>query len=197
MKKITGMITKALNSHMHTAKSLLDAQVDLIEDIASRLTKVIETGHSVYLCGNGGSAADAEHFASELVGRLQMDRPPWPVVALTTNPSLLTSLGNDYGFQSIFSKQVQAFVRKGDALIGMSTSGNSVNVVGAVALAREMGAVTIGMTGADGGQLARIVDVCLQAPGETTQRVQEAHQLCGHIICEIVESVIASKGRSK
>ncbi|MEE8483173.1 MAG: D-sedoheptulose 7-phosphate isomerase [Nitrospinota bacterium] len=146
-------------------------------------------GGRILLCGNGGSAADAQHIAAELVGRFKAERAPLPAMALTVNTSSLTAIGNDYGYDEVFSRQVEAFGAKGDVLIGISTSGNSPNVIKAILKAKETGISAIGMTGnRPGTEIEKASDVCIQAPSDDTPRIQEAHIFIGHLICEYVEN---------
>ena len=148
----------------------------------------IHSGGCAFICGNGGSAADAQHFAAELTGRFERERRAWPAVALTTDTSALTAIGNDYGFDHVFSRQLEALGRPGDLLIAISTSGNSRNVLQAVAHAKANGIATIGLLGRDGGQLAREVDHALVIPSERTARIQEMHILILHIWCEMLDA---------
>ena len=138
--------------------------------------------------GNGGSAADSQHIAAEIVGRYKRERRGMPAIALTTDTSILTSVGNDYGFNHIFSRQVEALCSEGDTVIGISTSGNSANVVAAIEAAKQTGAFTIGMTGANGGKLGELCDLTFAAPSTDTPRIQEAHILVGHILCDIIDA---------
>lgn len=158
-----------------------------IAAIAARLAACLEAGGTIYLCGNGGSAADAQHVAAEFVGRFLRERRPLPAIALTCNTSLLTAVGNDYGFEHIFARQVRAHVRPQDCVVGISTSGRSANVLAALAAARELGAATIGFTGAEGDALAALCDDCLRAPSTSTPRIQEAHLVAWHLVCDLVE----------
>ena len=151
-------------------------------------------GGKVALCGNGGSAADAQHIAGELVGRYRLERQGLPAIAFTTDTSVLTAVGNDYGFDQVFVRQVEGLLRSGDVLLAFSTSGNAPNVVNAARAARERDVRTIGLTGAGGGELATTVDVCLKVPSEDTPRIQETHITIGHIICEFVEKALAENG---
>jgi len=166
-----------------------DSLVDVIEKIANELVRCLKGGHTVFIMGNGGSAADAQHIAGELVGRYLKERKGIPAVALSTDTSVITSIGNDYGFDDIFRRQVEALVRKGDAVIGITTSGNSPNVLKACELAKELGAVAIGLSGR-GGKLAEIADLCLTVPEDLTPRIQEVHAVAGHIICGLVEEMM-------
>lgn len=163
-------------------------QSGAIARVAERLVEVFKRGGRVYVMGNGGSAADAQHMAGELVGRFLMERSPLPCVALNTDTSIMTALANDYGFENVFAKQVAALVREGDAVVGLSTSGNSANVNAAIEEARSRGAVTIGLTGGDGGLLAQRCDLAVIVPSEATPRIQEAHGTIIHVLCALVET---------
>ena len=151
------------------------------------LLEALRSGRTVMACGNGGSAADAQHFAAELTGRFARERRAWPALALTTDTSALTAIGNDYGFDRVFARQVEAHGRQGDVLVAMSTSGDSPNVLAAVEAARARGVRTIGLTGTDGGALGRVVDVHLNVPSPTTARIQEVHITLLHVLCDLVE----------
>jgi D-sedoheptulose 7-phosphate isomerase len=154
---------------------------------ADVLLAALGAGRKVLVCGNGGSAADAQHFAAELVGRFARERRAWPALALTTDTSILTAVGNDYGFDRVFARQVEAHGQPGDVLVGISTSGSSPNVVAAVETARSRGLVTVGLTGRDGGALGRIVDVHVNVPSPSTARTQEVHTTLLHVLCDLVE----------
>jgi D-sedoheptulose 7-phosphate isomerase len=160
---------------------------DAVLAAAGALVAALRGGRAVLVCGNGGSAADAQHFAAELVGRFERERRAWPALALTTDTSVLTAIGNDYGFERVFARQVEAYGRAGDVLIGISTSGGSPDVLAAVETARARGLVTIGLTGRDGGALGGRVDVHLNVPSPSTARVQEAHATLLHVLCDLVE----------
>ena len=151
------------------------------------ISQAFERGNKLLLFGNGGSAADAQHIAAEFVNRYIIDRPPLPAIALTTDTSILTSVSNDSAFQEIFAKQVKALGKEGDVAIGLSTSGNSSNVIKAFEVAREMGIKTVALAGNDGGMLARIADIAMIVPSSSTPRIQETHILVAHILCEMVE----------
>jgi D-sedoheptulose 7-phosphate isomerase len=172
------------------AKEALARELDMVARIADVLVEAFRDGHSLMLFGNGGSAADAQHIAAEFVGRFYIDRPPLPAIALTTNTSVLTAIGNDYGFDHVFERQVQAFGRPGDVAVGISTSGNAENVVRAVRAARVIGMTAIGLSGRTGGRLASEVDHLVTVPSDDTPRIQEAHILLGHIWSEIVEQAL-------
>jgi D-sedoheptulose 7-phosphate isomerase len=169
---------------------LLQRQSGVIGEIGSTLARVLKGGKTVFLFGNGGSAADAQHIAAELEARFLKERRALRCHALTTNTSTLTAVGNDYGYEYTFSRQVEAYCRKGDAVIGISTSGNSPNVLEAVKRAKKLGATAIGFTNEKGGKLKGLVDLCLQVPSTDTQRVQECHMAVGHIVCDIIESTL-------
>jgi D-sedoheptulose 7-phosphate isomerase len=174
-------------------KQLLLANSELVSVIAKVSQGLVETfskGNKVLLFGNGGSAADAQHIAAEFVGRFAFDRPALPALALSVNTSCVTAIGNDYGFDLVFSRQIEALARPGDLAIGISTSGNSSNVLHGLSVAREMGLATVAFTGCTGGKLKGAVDHCICAPSKETPRIQECHILIGHIISELVEETI-------
>ena len=156
-------------------------------DAIKLVSQAFERGNKLLLFGNGGSAADAQHIAAEFVNRYIIDRPPLPAIALTTDTSILTSISNDSAFQDIFARQIKALGKEGDVVIGLSTSGNSPNVVKAFEVAKEMGIKTVALTGNDGGMLVKIADVPLVVSSSSTPRIQETHILVGHILCEMVE----------
>jgi len=171
-----------------------NVKLKFIEENEEKLKKAIEViynalknGNKILICGNGGSAADSQHFAAEIVGRFKLERNGLPAIALTTDTSILTAIGNDYGFDKIFERQVEALGKEGDVLVGISTSGNSENVIKAVNKAKEMGIYTIGLLGKGGGKLKDIVDLALIAPSNNTARIQECHLTIYHVICEEVE----------
>ncbi len=166
----------------------LKKSLPLIIKSAETVIEAFKSGHKLFFCGNGGSAADSQHIAAEFVGRFQKERPAWPAIALTTDTSALTALGNDYTFDIVFSRQLQALGQKGDVLIAISTSGNSKNVLEAVKQAKKMGMKAIGMTGGSGGQLAGLCDIVIIAASSKTARIQESHLVIFHAICELVEN---------
>ena len=179
-------VPAAVAAHREAIDFVAD-QAEALRDVALQITATFEHGGTVFLCGNGGSASDAQHFAAELTGRYSMDRPGYPAVALTTDTSALTSIGNDYGFEQVFSRQLQALSRPGDLLIAISTSGNSANVLRAVDYARDNGICTVGLLGHDGGRMAQRVDTALTIGVNATARIQEAHILMLHLLCEAFE----------
>ena len=155
---------------------------------AKTIIEAFKGGHKLFFCGNGGSAADSQHIAAEFVGRFQKERKAWPAIALTTDTSALTALGNDYTFDIVFSRQLEALGQKGDVIIGISTSGNSKNVIEAMKKAKSMGIKTIAVTGGNGGSLASLCDIAIIAASPKTARIQESHLVIFHSICELVEN---------
>lgn len=182
-------IDASLAAHRRAIDSVAELSPG-IRRAAERLADTFRQGGRAYACGNGGSAADAQHFAAELTGRFHADRPGLPAIALTTDTSALTSIGNDYGFERVFARQVEALGRPGDVLVALSTSGHSPNVAAAVAAASARGIGTIGLLGRDGGPLASTVDIPLVVRVDATARIQEAHILILHLLCEAFEEGI-------
>ena len=180
-------IQQAITEHKKLISHLEETGTEKLIEIAETITKSLKYGGSVYICGNGGSAADAQHIASELVGRFEMNRKALPAVALTTDTSLLTSVANDYDFKNIFARQVDSLVKQGDILWCISTSGKSANVLAAAKLARVKGAVVIAFTGSRKSPLEKASDICFCAGDDCTARAQEIHQLAYHIICGLIE----------
>ncbi len=170
----------------------LESQLPVIVAIAGRIVDTFQHGGKVLLCGNGGSAADAQHIAAEFVSRFRRERRGLPAIALTTDTSILTAIGNDYGYERVFARQVEALGQPGDTVIGISTSGASASVLAAMRAARDGGMATIGLTGATGGLLIGHVDLCLCVPSQHTARIQEVHITVAHVICEIVERTLFS-----
>jgi D-sedoheptulose 7-phosphate isomerase len=191
MSHVEPLIQSAIEESNRVNTRLGREQTAVIRRIAESLTQVLRAGGTIYLCGNGGSAADAQHVAAELVGRFLRQRRPLPAVALTTNTSILTALANDYGFGQVFARQVRAQLTERDLLAGISTSGRSENVLLALEAAREKGAQTVGFTGSPGEPLASQADACLCVPSNQTPRIQEAHILAWHIICDLVDQAFA------
>src|SRR6266850_3357232 len=182
-------ISKLIEASIATKQSLLSSLevVLTIAKVSEILVYALKQGNKALLFGNGGSAADAQHIAAELVGRFAFDRPALPALALSVNTSCVTAIGNDYGFDQVFSRQVEALARAGDVAIGISTSGNSPNVVRAISMAKKMGLHTIALAGRTGGNLRKAVDHCICVPSNDTPRIQECHILIGHIISELIE----------
>ena len=180
-------IQKRFEESAEVKARFLKENLPQLLDVIKLVAHAFESGNKLFLFGNGGSAADAQHLATEFVNRYLMDRPPLPAIALTTDTSLLTSISNDFSFNEIFSKQLRALGKEGDVAIAISTSGNSANVIKAVEVAKEMRMKTVALAGSDGGVLAKIVDISLIVPSTSTPRIQETHILIGHILCEMVE----------
>ena len=190
-------IKELLNESLEVKKEILNNE-DLLNRINDTANLIIETylnEGKVLLCGNGGSAADAQHISAELSGRFKLDRKPLFAEALHVNTSFLTAVANDYSFDIVYSRLLEAFGKKGDVLIAISTSGNSKNVVNAVYKAKEIGIKTVGLTGRNGGKLKDLVDILINVPSDNTPRIQEAHITIGHIICEIVELELSKLGK--
>jgi len=164
-----------------------------IDDAAQMIIRSLNDGGKIHFCGNGGSAADAQHLAAELSGRFYFDRPPLNAEALHCNTSYLTAVGNDYGYEMIFSRLIRGTGKKGDVLVGISTSGNSKNILKAYEVCHEMGIHTISLTGETGGAMAPMSDILLNVPSTDTPRIQESHIMIGHIICELVETALFKK----
>ncbi|GAB4299670.1 MAG: D-sedoheptulose 7-phosphate isomerase [Desulfuromonadia bacterium] len=192
--------------HTSSIHSHLDAHLELIDRVRSELSPAIASladalggtlarRRSLLVFGNGGSAADAQHFAAEIVGRFKRERSAWPAIALTTDSSILTAIGNDYGFDRVFSRQVEALGRPGDLVVGISTSGNSENVRQGLVVAREIGCRTAALLGRDGGVIRDLVDIPIVIPSHDTPRIQEAHSLIIHIVCDLVEEALCGEFR--
>ena len=188
----SSVFSQAIEDHLAVIESLRDQQ-SLLERIAEEMTRAILAGQKVLWCGNGGSAADSQHLAAELMGRFRRERCAFPSIALTTDTSILTAVGNDYGYERVFQRQVEALCTKGDVLVGISTSGSSKNVWAALQTARQIGAFTVAFTGQGGGEIATIADVALRVPSKDTARIQEAHILCGHMVCDWVERAVCEQ----
>ena len=169
------------------------ALVKRIKAAAEMCVESLKNGGKIHFCGNGGSASDAQHLAAELSGRFYYDRPPLNAEALHVNTSYLTAVANDYSFDMVYARMLQASARKGDVLVGISTSGNSSNILKTIEMAKDMGVKTIGMTGETGGKMADICDILINVPSKCTPRIQESHIMIGHIICEIIEATMFPK----
>ncbi len=181
-----GMIADGIRESIRVKERLLE-QTPLLAEMARVIVDCIRGGGKVIFFGNGGSAADAQHLAAELAGRFYMDRPSLPALSLSTNTSTLTAVGNDYGFEHVFARQLPGVGRRGDIAVAISTSGGSPNVLAAVRLAQRMGMITFGWTGRDGRELGRLADYTLRVDSDQSPRIQEAHILAGHLLCEIAE----------
>ena len=184
------IIQQRIAEHINVAQALYQQQGEKIEVAAGVLAWALKTGKKVLFCGNGGSAADAQHLAAEFVGRYLLEREGLPAIALTTDTSILTAVANDYDFANVFARQVQALGNNGDVLIGISTSGNSPNVVRAIEVAKAKGLATIGFAGQGGGKMRELCDVCFAVDSKVTARTQEMHILMGHILCELLDGVL-------
>jgi D-sedoheptulose 7-phosphate isomerase len=191
-------VSELIEASIATKQSLLRSRevVLTVVKVNEVLVNALKQGNKALLFGNGGSAADAQHIAAELVGRFAFDRPALPALALSVNSSCVTAIGNDYGFDRVFSRQLEALARPGDIAIGISTSGNSLNVLHAISTAKKIGLSTIALTGRTGGNLRNMVDHCICVPSNETPRIQECHILIGHIISELVEwEIFHEEGR--
>ena len=185
-------ISKSIEESVAAKQAILNDQAFLgrIETAAATITESLRNGGKIHFCGNGGSAADAQHLAAELSGRFYFDRPPLNAEALHCNTSYLTAVGNDYGYDLVFSRLLRGTAKAGDVIVGISTSGNSKNILNAFEAAKEMGVKIIAMTGETGGAMKDYADILLNAPSTDTPRIQECHILIGHIICELVETAL-------
>ncbi len=184
-------IAREFRLHLETIESVIGSMEESVERASMLAVETLKRGNKILLCGNGGSAADAQHIAAELVGRYKIERGGLPAIALTTDTSILTAIGNDYGYDRIFDRQVEALVNEGDLFIGISTSGNSLNVLSALLLAKEMGAKTLGLSGRGGGKLNYACDINLVVPSDDTPRIQEMHILFGHTMCQIIDDELS------
>ena len=183
------LIIDTLGESVAVKERFVKENLDRVVAAADRIAECMVSGHKVLLFGNGGSAADAQHIAAEFVNRFRIERPPLAALALTTDTSILTSIGNDYHFDEIFEKQVAALGQKDDIAVGISTSGNSANVVRAMETAKTRGLYTIGFSG-NGGKLAEVADLAFCVPSSVTARIQESHGLLGHLLCELVDRIL-------
>lgn len=180
------MFEQSLEEHLKVIQAL-HRELPIMQQVAEKMSRAILEGHKILWCGNGGSAADSQHLAAEFVGRFLRERCALASIALTTNTSVLTAIGNDYGYEFVFRRQVEALCVPGDVLVGISTSGNSKNVCQALEAGREKGAFTVAFTGARGGAMVELADASIRIPSTETPRIQEGHILCGHMICDYVE----------
>lgn len=187
--ELARIVDESLEAHRRFRQESLP----LLADVAHALVQAFRKGNKLLLCGNGGSAADSQHVAAEIVGRFAREREPWPAMALSTDTSILTAVGNDWAFEDIFARQVRAFARPGDVVCGISTSGNSENVARALRVAKERGALTLSFTGVRGGAVAELADIAFLAPSERTARIQELHILAWHAVCEVVEASLCGE----
>ncbi|MBI3753484.1 MAG: D-sedoheptulose 7-phosphate isomerase [Deltaproteobacteria bacterium] len=183
-------IIKSYKESIHVKETFFKQTMAPVIQAAEIIADAFKAGNKLLICGNGGSAADSQHLAAEFVNRFVIERPPLPAVALSTDTSVITSIGNDYSFEQIFSKQIKAIGKEGDVLLAISTSGDSKNVIMAAKVARDMGIKIIGLTGKGGGKMAKMVDILLNVDSDVTARIQEVHITVGHIICELVDHII-------
>lgn len=174
-------------------KLVLEQNLPVLSRIAELMTNALREGNKIMLFGNGGSAADSQHLAAEFINRFKLERPAMPAIALTTDTSVMTAIANDYCYENIFSRQIEAIGQVGDVAIGFTTSGSSGNVIKAIITANEMGITTVGFTGLDGGKVKECSEVCLQVPSNSTPRIQEVHITAGHALCEVVEHELFQK----
>ena len=188
-------IIKQIEESRNVTKLVLEDKVilKLIKEVTSICCRSLKKGNKIIFAGNGGSAADAQHLAGEMVNRFGFERPGLAAIAITTDTSIITSISNDYGFNKLFARQIEALGKKGDVLISLSTSGNSSNIMEGIKEAKITGLTTIGLTGRSGGKMAQLCDLCLFIPSDETPRIQEAHILIGHIICSSVENTLFGK----
>ena len=184
---MSDVIKKIFSDHLNVINKVLTSDVPSIQLVGELLANCLEKKGTIFWCGNGGSASDSQHIAAELVGRFRKDRLALKSIALTTDTSILTSVGNDYGFDQIFSRQLQALGSSGDILVGISTSGNSKNILNAFKAASDLGITSIALTGKDGGTAKEVSDHSITVDSDSTARIQEAHILIGHILCELIE----------
>ncbi|MEA3492104.1 MAG: D-sedoheptulose 7-phosphate isomerase [Campylobacterota bacterium] len=188
---IRDMIREEFEAHRATIDAVILQLIPDVERASKIVIERLQSGNKILLCGNGGSAADAQHIAAELTGRYKSERRGLAGVALTTDTSALTAISNDYGFDRVFDRQVEALANPGDLLIGISTSGNSTNIISALEVAREMGCHTVGMSGRDGGLMNRACDLNIIVPSDDTPRIQEMHILIGHTICQAIDDALS------
>ena len=181
------IIRSEFNLHLQTIEAVIGMMEDDLAKASTVVIDALKRGNKILLCGNGGSASDAQHISAELTGRYKTERKALAGIALTTDTSALTAIGNDYGYDRVFDRQVEALAREGDVLIGISTSGNSANVISALKLAKDMKCETIGFSGRDGGGMNEVCDINLVVPSDNTPRIQEMHILFGHTICHLVD----------
>ncbi|MBF0123573.1 MAG: D-sedoheptulose 7-phosphate isomerase [Candidatus Omnitrophica bacterium] len=184
-------IQAIIQESIQVKKDTLEKNIDVVERAAGVIISSFRNGGKVLLCGNGGSAADSQHIAAEFIGRFQRERKALPAIALTTDTSILTSLANDYSYDIVFSRQVEALGKKGDILIGISTSGKSANVIKAFEAAKKLGLMTVAFVGHDGGPMGKIADMAVIVPSKVTARIQESHIALFHALCEVVEDEFA------
>jgi D-sedoheptulose 7-phosphate isomerase len=190
---VKDIVKNALYDSLKVKEDFINNNITEIILVAEKIVLAFTNDRKLMLCGNGGSAADAQHIAAEFINRFELERPPLPAIALTTDTSVITCIGNDYSFNDIFSKQVKAIGLEDDILMAISTSGNSPNILSAAKVAKDMGIYVVGLIGNDGGKLKGLVDSCLIVNSASTARIQESHILAGHIICKLVDYILFQK----
>ena len=188
------IVEKALRESIKVKEEFIKENVRNLTLFAEKISQAFTVDRKLMICGNGGSAADAQHVAAEFVNRFMLERPPLPAIALTTDSSVITSIGNDYSFEDIFSKQIKAIGLEGDVLLAITTSGNSGNVIAAVKAARGLGIYTVAFTGGDGGRVRSLADMALVVKSNSTARIQEAHSLAEHLLCQLVDYLLFQDG---
>ena len=186
-------VVKIFKESCRVKEAFINDNLGKLANVIEVVTAALKAGNKIMIFGNGGSAADAQHLAAEFVNRFIIERPPLPAIALTTDTSVITSIGNDYDFSEIFAKQIRALGLEGDIAWGISTSGNSPNVLKGLELAKKMGLITLAFTGKDGGTIAQVADFCLNVSSNSTARIQETHITAGHVICELVDIKLFQK----
>jgi len=192
-KLMENIIAKAVKESLRVKEDFIKKNTSKLIYLAEHISKTFKNDRKIMLCGNGGSAADAQHIAAEFVNRFQLERQPLPALALTTDTSIITSVANDYGYEEVFSKQIAALGVEGDILLAFSTSGKSANILSAIRTAKERGLYAVGFIGGDGEEMLTLVDLALVVESNQTPRVQEAHILAGHLICELVDYILFQK----
>jgi D-sedoheptulose 7-phosphate isomerase len=195
--RLSNHVAREIEVSIKVKAKLVGEAAELIAQMAVVVATQLRAGGKLIIFGNGGSAADAQHIAAEFVGRYLVEREALPAIALTTDTSALTAIGNDYGFEHVFSRQIQALAKREDVALGISTSGDSQNVVRGLTVARELGLATLGFTGQNGGKMRNLVDLCLCVPSSATPRIQEVHILVGHILVGITENILLSEGKTQ
>ena len=182
------MIKAEFEAHQKTIEATIEKLIPNVETASQMIVDTLKSGNKILLCGNGGSASDAQHIAAELTGRYKSERRGLPGIALNTDTSALTAIANDYGYDRVFDRQVEALANEGDLLIGISTSGNSANIISALKVAKEMGCKSLGLSGRDGGAMNEVCDLNIIVPSDDTPRIQEMHILIGHTLCQAVDN---------
>ena len=189
------LIKNEMKTHIDTATKSIEILAPTLKNAAEAIIKALKNNKKILICGNGGSAADSQHFAAELTGRYKRERGAIAAIALSTDTSALTAIGNDYGYEFVFSRQAEALLNEGDVLFGISTSGNSKNVINALESANKLGCLTISLSGRDGGKMKSVCDYNLIVPSSDTARIQEIHILCIHILCELIEKAFSESSK--